>query len=63
MNNVFGLVNPVYDMDTNMFKVNAFTKQATFYDVRGLVLGVVVRGVGLVVCLGVWPVSFLTQQA
>jgi len=28
MNNVFRLVNPVYDMDTYIFKVKAFTKQA-----------------------------------
>ena len=28
MNNVFRLVNPVYDMDTYIFKTNLFTKQA-----------------------------------
>jgi len=28
MNNLFRLVNPVYDMDTYTFKVNVFTKQA-----------------------------------
>jgi len=27
MNNAFRLVNPVYNMDTNIFKVNVFTKQ------------------------------------
>ena len=30
MNNVFRLVNPVYDMDTYIFKVNVFTKQAKY---------------------------------
>ena len=28
MNNAFRLVNPIYDMDTYIFKVNVFTKQA-----------------------------------
>ena len=28
MNTVFRLVNPVYDMDTQIFKLNVFTKQA-----------------------------------
>jgi len=28
MNNVFRLVNPVYNIDTHVFKVHAFTKQA-----------------------------------
>jgi len=30
MNQVFRLVNPVYDMDTYIFKVNVFTKQAEY---------------------------------
>jgi len=30
MNNVFRLVNTVYDMDTYIFKVNVFTKQAKY---------------------------------
>jgi len=30
MNNVFRLMNPVYDMDTHIFKVNVFTKQANY---------------------------------
>jgi len=30
MNNVFRLVNPVYDMDTYIFKANVFTKQAKY---------------------------------
>jgi len=30
MNNVFRLVNPVYAMDTYIFKVNVFTKQAKY---------------------------------
>jgi len=30
MNNVFRLVHPVYDMDTYIFKVNVFTKQAKY---------------------------------
>jgi len=28
MNNVFHLVNPVYDMDTYIYAVNVFTKRA-----------------------------------
>jgi len=28
MNDIFRLVNPVYDMDTYICKVNVFTKQA-----------------------------------
>jgi len=27
MNTVFRLVNPVYDLDMDIFKVNVFTKQ------------------------------------
>jgi len=30
MNNIFRLANPVYDMDTYIFKVNGFTKQANY---------------------------------
>ena len=30
MNNVFLLVNPVHTMDTYIFKVNVFTKQAKY---------------------------------
>jgi len=30
MNNVFRLVNPVYDIDTYIFKVNIFTNQAKY---------------------------------
>jgi len=30
MNNVFRLVNPVYDMYTCIFKVNVFKKQAKY---------------------------------
>jgi len=30
MNNVFRLVNLVYDMDTHVFKVDAFIKQAQY---------------------------------
>jgi len=30
MNTIFRLVDPVYDMDTYIFKVNVFTKQATY---------------------------------
>jgi len=30
MNNVFRMVNTVYDMDTYIFKVNVFTKQANY---------------------------------
>jgi len=30
MSNVFRLVNPAYDMDTYIFKVNVFTKQAKY---------------------------------
>jgi len=30
MNNVFRLLNPVYDMDTFMFEVSIFTKQAKY---------------------------------
>jgi len=30
MNTVFRLVNPIYDMDTYIFKVNVFTKQAKY---------------------------------
>jgi len=30
MNTVLRLVNPVYDMDTDMFKVNLFMKQAKY---------------------------------
>ena len=29
-NTVFGLVNPVYDMDMYMFKVTVFTKEAKY---------------------------------
>jgi len=30
MNTVFRLVDPVYDMDTYIFKLNVFTKQAIY---------------------------------
>jgi len=30
MNTVFRLVNPVYDMDTYIVKLNVFTKQAEY---------------------------------
>jgi len=30
MNNVFRLVNPVFDIDTYIFKVTVFTKQAEY---------------------------------
>jgi len=30
MNNVFRRINPVYDMDTYIFKVNVFTQQAKY---------------------------------
>ena len=30
MNTVFRLVNPVYDMDTYIFRVHVFTKQAKY---------------------------------
>ena len=30
MNNLFRLVDPVYDMDTYIFKVNIFIKQAKY---------------------------------
>jgi len=30
MNNVFHLVNPVYDIDAYIFKVYVFTKQAKY---------------------------------
>ena len=30
MNNVFRLVNPVYNLDTYIFRVNVFTKQAEY---------------------------------
>jgi len=30
MKHLFRLVNPVYDMDTYIFKVNVFTKQAKY---------------------------------
>jgi len=30
MNNIFRLVNPVYDMDMYIFKASVFTKQAKY---------------------------------
>jgi len=30
MNTVFGLVNPVYDIDTYIFKLNVFTNQTKY---------------------------------
>jgi len=40
MNTVFCLVNPVYDMDTYIFKVNVFTKQAKHEQNTGFLFSV-----------------------